>query len=62
MRATKLQYPMKLFRLWLAGCALWAGLWAAPVVETPASRVAVFYASTEARAAALPGSSSRMRW
>ena len=54
MRATKLQYPMKLFRLWLAGCALWAGLWAAPVVETPASRVAVFYASPEARAAALP--------
>ncbi|MBP7372096.1 MAG: DUF5110 domain-containing protein [Opitutaceae bacterium] len=45
---------MKLFRLWLAGCALWAGLWAAPVVETPASRVAVFYASPEARAAALP--------
>ncbi len=54
MRATKLQYPMKLFRLWLAGCALWTGLWAAPVVETPASRVAVFYASPEARAAALP--------
>jgi alpha-glucosidase len=45
---------MKLFRLWLAGCALWTGLWAAPVVETPASRVAVFYASPEARAAALP--------
>jgi len=54
MRATKLQYPMKLFRLWLAGCALWTGLWAAPVVETPASRVAVFYASPEARSAALP--------
>jgi hypothetical protein len=40
--------------MWLAGCALWTGLWAAPVVETPASRVAVFYASPEARAAALP--------